>query len=204
MLTGPAAWRRSKSHRQHVWLRRSCRFCASICACSACSDPKRGSPITLALANIALAVAQFVEPVLFGHIVDALSGALPAGMWPAAHVLAPLIGAWVGFGLFIIVAGGVGGVVRRPPRAPPPQPGAGGLFRARTATAARLSCRRAFRPADEDHAHRHRHAVVAVGVVLPRAFRRFRLYRRAAAGVADLELAAGAAVARRCASVSRC
>jgi len=59
---------------------------------------------TLALANIALAVAQFIEPVLFGHIIDALSGTLPAGMWPAARVLAPLIGAWVGFGLFIIGA----------------------------------------------------------------------------------------------------
>jgi ATP-binding cassette, subfamily B, beta-glucan exporter len=59
---------------------------------------------TLALANIALAVAQFVEPVLFGHIIDALSGALPAGIGPAARVLAPLIGAWVGFGMFIIVA----------------------------------------------------------------------------------------------------
>ena len=58
----------------------------------------------LALANIALAVTQFIEPVLFGHIIDALSGALPAGMGPAAHVLAPLIGAWVGFGLFIIIA----------------------------------------------------------------------------------------------------
>ncbi len=58
----------------------------------------------LALANIALAVAQFIEPVLFGHIIDALSGALPAGVWPAARALAPLIGAWVGFGLFIIVA----------------------------------------------------------------------------------------------------
>ncbi len=60
--------------------------------------------VTLALANIALAVAQFVEPVLFGHIVDALSGALPANARAAAYVLAPLIGAWIGFGLFIIVA----------------------------------------------------------------------------------------------------
>ncbi len=59
----------------------------------------------LALANIALAVAQFVEPVLFGHIIDALSGSLPAGVWPAAHALAPLTGAWVAFGLFIIIAG---------------------------------------------------------------------------------------------------
>jgi glucan exporter ATP-binding protein len=58
----------------------------------------------LALANIALAVAQFVEPVLFGHIIDALSGTLPAGVAPAVAVLAPLIGAWVAFGLFIIAA----------------------------------------------------------------------------------------------------
>ena len=58
----------------------------------------------LALANIALAVAQFVEPVLFGHIIDALSGTLPAGVAPAVAVLAPLIGAWVAFGLFIIIA----------------------------------------------------------------------------------------------------
>src|SRR5689334_21646441 len=61
--------------------------------------------IALALANIALAGAQFVEPVLLGRIVDALSGALSAGLGPAVRVLAPLIGAWVGFGLFIIVAG---------------------------------------------------------------------------------------------------
>jgi len=61
--------------------------------------------VTLALANIALAAAQFVEPVLFGRIVDALSGPLPAGLGPAARALTPLIGAWVAFGLFIIAAG---------------------------------------------------------------------------------------------------
>jgi ATP-binding cassette subfamily B protein len=61
--------------------------------------------VTLALANIALAGAQFVEPVLLGRIVDALSGALPAELGAAARVLAPLVGAWVGFGLFIIIAG---------------------------------------------------------------------------------------------------
>jgi len=60
--------------------------------------------VTLALANIALAFAQFVEPVLFGRIVDRLSGALPQGAAAAARVLAPLIGAWIGFGLFIIGA----------------------------------------------------------------------------------------------------
>jgi glucan exporter ATP-binding protein len=60
--------------------------------------------ITLAVANIALAVSQFIEPVLFGRIIDALSGALPEGLAPAAWTLAPIVGAWVGFGLFIIVA----------------------------------------------------------------------------------------------------
>src|SRR5262249_7572768 len=60
--------------------------------------------IMLALANIALAGAQFVEPVLLGRIVDALSGTLPAGLGAAARALAPLVGAWVGFGLFIILA----------------------------------------------------------------------------------------------------
>ncbi len=60
--------------------------------------------VTLALANIALALAQFVEPVLFGRIIDRLSGALPAGAGTAARALAPLVGAWIGFGLFIIAA----------------------------------------------------------------------------------------------------
>src|SRR5580692_817653 len=61
--------------------------------------------LILALANIGLAGAQFIEPVLFGRIIDALSGALPAGIGAAARTLAPLIGAWVAFGLFIIIAG---------------------------------------------------------------------------------------------------
>ncbi len=61
--------------------------------------------IILAVANIALAVSQFVEPVLFGRIIDALSGTLPAGLAPAALALAPIVGAWIGFGLFIIIAG---------------------------------------------------------------------------------------------------
>jgi ATP-binding cassette subfamily B protein len=60
--------------------------------------------VTLGLANIALAGAQFVEPVLLGRIVDALSGTLPAGLVAAVRTLAPLVGAWVGFGLFIIIA----------------------------------------------------------------------------------------------------
>ena len=58
----------------------------------------------LAVANLALAVAQFAEPVLFGRIIDVLSktpvdavtgAAPPASPWP-------LLGAWVAFGLFTI------------------------------------------------------------------------------------------------------
>src|SRR5271168_3956842 len=67
--------------------------------------PEARLAVILLLANIALAAAQFVEPVLFGRIVAALSGALPAGIRPAARALAPLVGAWVAFGLFIILAG---------------------------------------------------------------------------------------------------
>ena len=63
--------------------------------------------IALVAANIALAGAQFVEPVLFGRIVDTLSGALPADLGAAAWKLAPLLGTWVAFGLFIIIAGTV-------------------------------------------------------------------------------------------------
>jgi ATP-binding cassette, subfamily B, beta-glucan exporter len=59
---------------------------------------------TLALANIALAVALFVEPILLGRIVDALSAPLPRDLAGAGLALAPLIGVWVIFGLFIIVA----------------------------------------------------------------------------------------------------
>jgi ATP-binding cassette, subfamily B, beta-glucan exporter len=59
----------------------------------------------LAATNVALAGAHFVEPVLFGRIVDSLAnaqGGTRSVSWPD---LLPLVGAWVGFGLFIIVAG---------------------------------------------------------------------------------------------------
>jgi len=69
--------------------------------------PEARLAIALALANIVLAMAQFVEPVLFGRIVDALSGALPSSLDAAARALSPLIGAWIGFGLFVIFAGGL-------------------------------------------------------------------------------------------------
>jgi ATP-binding cassette, subfamily B, beta-glucan exporter len=69
--------------------------------------PETRLAVALALANIALALAQFIEPVLLGHIIDTLSGTLPAALTSAANILAPLLGAWVGFGLFIIAASAI-------------------------------------------------------------------------------------------------
>src|ERR1700685_1426313 len=69
--------------------------------------PEARLAVALALANIALALAQFIEPILLGHIVDALSGTLPAAIPAAAATLAPLLGAWVGFGLFVIAASAI-------------------------------------------------------------------------------------------------
>jgi len=52
----------------------------------------------LAAANLLLAAAQFAEPVLFGRIVDTLSGKSANGsVWP-------LLGAWAAFGLFTILS----------------------------------------------------------------------------------------------------
>ncbi|MGB9368871.1 MAG: glucan ABC transporter ATP-binding protein/ permease [Xanthobacteraceae bacterium] len=56
----------------------------------------------LAIANIALAAAQFAEPVLFGRIVDALVKTQAANAPPDMDALTPLLSAWVGFGLFTI------------------------------------------------------------------------------------------------------
>ena len=52
----------------------------------------------LAGANLLLAGAQFAEPVLFGRIVDVLSGNPPAGSYSAWQLLI----AWAAFGLFTI------------------------------------------------------------------------------------------------------
>lgn len=52
----------------------------------------------LAFANLLLAGSQFAEPVLFGGIVDVLSGKTVAG----ANSAWPFLVAWVAFGLFTI------------------------------------------------------------------------------------------------------
>jgi ATP-binding cassette subfamily B protein len=55
----------------------------------------------LAVANLLLAAAQFAEPVLFGRIVDVLSGkSTGTSAWP-------LLAAWAAFGLFTIAMSAV-------------------------------------------------------------------------------------------------
>jgi ATP-binding cassette, subfamily B, beta-glucan exporter len=59
----------------------------------------------LAVTNVSLASAQFIEPVLFGRIVDNLANAQSGARTVSWSDLIPLVGAWVAFGLFIIIAG---------------------------------------------------------------------------------------------------
>lgn len=58
----------------------------------------------LAIANLALAAAQFAEPVLFGRVIDTLTDASgnDAEVWPRLIMLLSL---WVAFGLFTIICG---------------------------------------------------------------------------------------------------
>src|SRR5208283_3759925 len=66
--------------------------------------PERGLALTLVFANLALACAQFVEPVLYGRIIDDLTSAQAQQRAPTWDELTPLLAAWVGFGLFSIGA----------------------------------------------------------------------------------------------------
>ena len=56
--------------------------------------------LVLAAANLAIAGSQFIEPMLLGRVIDSLTG--KPGDWGA---LAPLLIAWIVFGLFNIAAG---------------------------------------------------------------------------------------------------
>jgi ATP-binding cassette, subfamily B, beta-glucan exporter len=59
----------------------------------------------LSVANLVIAAAQFAEPVLFGKVIDTLTGAQANPTVEAWHTLILLLAAWVGFGLFNITAG---------------------------------------------------------------------------------------------------
>jgi ATP-binding cassette subfamily B protein len=59
----------------------------------------------LALANVAVAVALFAEPVLFGRVINVLAGAQADAASTDWTSLWLLLLAWAGFGLFTIVCG---------------------------------------------------------------------------------------------------
>ncbi len=59
----------------------------------------------LALANVALAMAQFAEPVLFGRVVNVLARAQENDAAPAWSRLGVLLSLWAGFAIFTIVCG---------------------------------------------------------------------------------------------------
>lgn len=60
--------------------------------------------IILAAANLLLAASAFAEPVLFGWIIDLLTGAQKNGKAITWAELTPLTAVWAGFGLFTIAA----------------------------------------------------------------------------------------------------
>jgi len=59
----------------------------------------------LVIANIAVAFAQFAEPLLLGRVVDRLAAAQGAGRAPQWGEIVPLVALWGGFGLFTVLAG---------------------------------------------------------------------------------------------------
>src|SRR5215475_2254861 len=67
--------------------------------------PERKLGWILAAGNLALAGAQFAEPILFGKVIDTLAGAQARGGALVWSDLFTLVGAWVGFALFTIVCG---------------------------------------------------------------------------------------------------
>jgi glucan exporter ATP-binding protein len=59
----------------------------------------------LAFANVALAIAQFAEPVLFGRVVNLLARAQENDAAPAWSRLGVLLSLWAGFAIFTIICG---------------------------------------------------------------------------------------------------
>ncbi|WP_159728691.1 glucan ABC transporter ATP-binding protein/ permease [Methylosinus sp. Ce-a6] len=66
--------------------------------------PEKRLATILVVANLAVAIAQFAEPMLFGRVIDVLTKAQAAGQKLAWSDLLPLLSAWAGFGLFSIAA----------------------------------------------------------------------------------------------------
>ncbi len=65
---------------------------------------ERSTVVLLVGGAMALVLAQFAEPVLFGRLIDALTRSAKAGAKPSFEALLPLIAAWIGFALATIAA----------------------------------------------------------------------------------------------------
>jgi ATP-binding cassette, subfamily B, beta-glucan exporter len=61
--------------------------------------------LILVACNLLLAIAAFAEPILFGKIIDKISSIQGEAKKTALVDMLPLIGLWVGFGIFTICAG---------------------------------------------------------------------------------------------------
>jgi ATP-binding cassette, subfamily B, beta-glucan exporter len=61
--------------------------------------------VLLTFANVALAIAAFAEPTLFGQIINVLSAQRPAGQSVSFAEVSWLIMLWIVFGMFTIAAG---------------------------------------------------------------------------------------------------
>ncbi|MFO1104103.1 MAG: glucan ABC transporter ATP-binding protein/ permease [Methylocystis sp.] len=64
--------------------------------------PQARLALILVVANLALAVAAFAEPMLFGRIIDRMTRAQAPGETLTWGDLLPLVSAWAAFGLFSI------------------------------------------------------------------------------------------------------
>ena len=72
--------------------------------CSAGSGRRNGWPPGCLLANVALAVSQFAEPMLFGRIIDQLTRSQSPGFSLQWAGIGPWLAAWAAFGVFSIAA----------------------------------------------------------------------------------------------------
>jgi glucan exporter ATP-binding protein len=66
---------------------------------------ERRVAVLLLFANLALAGAQFAEPLLFGRVIDALARPRGEGDPLTFGELVPLVGTWMGFGLASLIGG---------------------------------------------------------------------------------------------------
>ena len=157
----------------------------------------------LAFANLLLAGAQFAEPVLFGKIVDVLSGKPQTGPL-ASNSAWPLLAAWVAFGLFTIACSAL--VALHADRLAHRQRQAvlTDYFEHIMQLPLTFHTGTHSGPADEGDAERHRRAVAALARILPRAFCRDPVAGGAAAAGVLHQLAAGDPACSRCAWCSPC